>query len=232
MISRGKRPVLLYVALLLAVIILLGIFFNYLVVFYVNTFSGYTIQYKKLQGSLLLESRIEGLKLSANKEGFTANAKMARINFLPTESLKKRELIFKTNFTDVTFLSDKTVKSQAAESAGVVLSMPFNSGWEYSKIAFLLNVGINSLKVSDFEAIAEQVRMKGLYASGPGKMTLDLELAFSPETTEEYLGEYKDFIFAPNEDGWYTARINVKGNPDSPQISIQSAMFQMNIHSE
>ncbi len=225
----------LYAALVLIIsVLVIDLFPGTFIKFYCNTLTDYSINYKKWKGTLLTSNVVEGLGVNLKKEDLSLEAKTALISFNSLGSFKKSKLIFNFQFNNVKFL----VKNKKAENGvlgkGNFLSVPFSSGWEYDEIKFDVEASPISFSVKNIDAKAKQVEITGdyVYKIVTKKMHLNLDVSFSPETMDQYLGEYKNMLFAPNEKGWYTSNILLEGTKDKPRLAIQSDMFQMNVKGE
>jgi hypothetical protein len=196
--------------------------------FIVNRFTGYEISWAGCHGNPFSKSSMETLAFRMPDTGMTLHAASADLLFRKSDFFEKKGLAWDILLKDVVFTRDPGRGN--APIANPILSVPFDSGWKYSKMAFTVEMDGSSVRVAGFDADSENIRLTGAMelARKHGDISIELRIYVSPDVAEEKMGGFKDMLLQEEENGWYGSSFHIEGNLHDEVYSINSDHIQVN----
>jgi len=208
------------------------IFFDKVVSFTVNNFTDIDVSYEKWGDNIFDKSHVYGLRVDIKDKGFAVIARKADLYLRLKESFAQKKAVLDCCFLDVRFEVAKT--SEEGISTQALLAVPFKSNWNYQSLVFTVLYDIRHFAIHAFKAVSPNILLEGEgeYGIYSGDVTARLKLAFSPEISNNVLGDFKDFLLVPEDNGWYGSTINVESNLRNKTFAVNSDRLDIKIHAE
>jgi len=199
--------------------------------FSINHLTDYRIFYDKWGRSPFNRSDIQGLRLEVLKNGFAVTAKTAHFDLRFRKSLNARKLILDCRLQDVRFLRDGSSDDPSTQT---LFSVPFDSNWQYKSIVFSMIFGGGDLKIKGFRALADNIKLKGESElnNASGDFVVDLKMSVSPQVAEVLMGDFREILLVPEENGWFGTEMSIEGNVKEEVYHMKSEMLEIRIRSK
>ena len=139
------------------------------------------------------------------------NSDKVILDLKASQSFQERRFVLGIVMKGVTFTSEKG--EDIVPSSGGVLAVLMSPDNKYEKVAFTVALDRAILKVSDFNAESQDIRIKGNceFFREQERVSLDLAVSLSPEIAAKLPSEIREKTLSPLEDGWYSTVISMKG---------------------
>jgi len=144
-----------------------------------------------------------------------------------------KEILIDFNLKDVKV--SRNIASAPAKnsynSISDLVAAPFNGDWTYQRISGTIKPSLEKLEIIAFNAEAKEfkISVKGSASYETKSADMDIVLSFSGSLISRIPGELSGTILKDENDGWRSLSVNIKGNLNSPSISVTGKMFRLNI---
>ena len=208
--------IIIRIVILLAVIALLCVLllanFGLVAEFAVDRFSDFRLSSDKWSGAPGSGYVLEGLRVESKTSDIAVMSKKATVKILSYSALLEKSLEVDIDLKGVEF-SYGNSPSAADVNPENILEAAFASALEYREIAFKLSLDGDNIRVSDFEADSENIRVKGDFSlfKDTGRAVLEVEISFSPAMSEHFADFVKQGALTTGSDGWYSTVISYTG---------------------
>ncbi|RLJ02405.1 MAG: hypothetical protein DRP08_04580 [Candidatus Aenigmatarchaeota archaeon] len=227
LLGRLPRPlVVIILFLVLTAMVLANL--QVIAAFVVDRFTGYQVSWTGWHGNPFGKSSAETFTFRIPDSGMTLNAAHADMFFRKRDFFDRNVLAWDILLRDVVFTRDPEHGNVPA--ANPILSVPFDSGWKYSKMAFTVTMTATTVEISGFDADSEAIRLTGAMelAKRSGDISIEFALYMSPDAAEEKMGGFKDMLFQEKDNGWYGSNFRITGNLHEESYNISSDNIQVN----
>ena len=223
------------IAIILIIIVILAaltaIAFDRLVIFAVSKYAGIGISYSGLikdsSGAIIMK----GLDVEDHRRGLGLMAKRAIIRLRLKPFFKDGVgFIFELDEANFKMFSKGPKASGLDEPLRDIALIPFEGGWNYSKISGEISIMRGETRIKDFFAASRDIRL-GVDGTAYGDDLIDarIKISFSKSAVERLPEELTNVVMNEEPEGWRTISIDLKGNPKKPSITFSSKLFRLNI---
>ncbi len=206
-------------------------FIDRIAAFSINHLTDYRIFYDKWGSSPFNRSDIQDLRFDVLKNGFAVTAKTAHFDLRFRESINARKLILDCRLQDVRFLRNSGSSDPATQS---MFTVPFDPDWHYISIVFSIIYGGGDLKIKGFRALADDIKLNGesQLNNASGDFKVDLKMSVSPQIAEVLMGDFREILLVPEENGWFGTKMSLEGNVKEETFHMKSETLEIRIRSK
>ena len=226
----GKK-IAFIIAFVCAIIILTGaalfFYFDRIAVGILDKAYNIDIAYKNCSKSFSGELRFTDLSVVSRATRMGIISKTAGLKPV----FKDKHFAVGFNLQDGNFIKKGGDRSVRYDTLTALVSTPFNSNWKYREIRGLAEPENNGVKIKEFEAISDEIRLsvKG-DLSYKGMINSDIVIYFADSLTRKIPPEFANVVLSNEKDGWRSLSVRLSGDPDKPSMQISSKLFRLNIH--
>lgn len=204
--------------------------FDSVVHFSINHLTGYRIAFDKWGEGPFDRRHVQRLRLEEVKSGFIITAETVYFTPKFQQSLDAKKLILDCWLGDVRFRRKEKAKTDGP-AVNTLLAVPFDTGWQYRSMAFTIIFDGRYLRIDEFMAFSDNIKMKGDYklAVIGGDFLINVNMSVSPEIAESSMGDFKDMLLVMGEKGWYGSEFSLEGNAGSETLHVKSDRLEINI---
>lgn len=199
---------------LLSIICCGVIFLGDIIKFSVNRFSDYRVSYSRLYLESVGKGHFDNVVVMLPVKELTVNADSIEYGIETERVIRDKKIEGYCRMTGVSFFfgDEKGTQEKSLEN---LFLMPFDRNRKYKEIFFSFYLSEDKIKVYDFKANSDDVRIKGKYGYYDIKdeIEVDITISFSPEITDTFEESVRDNVLTQDDDGWYSTVIDYKGNP-------------------
>ncbi|MDP8259248.1 MAG: hypothetical protein P9L90_07520 [Candidatus Aadella gelida] len=200
--------------ILLSIVCCGVIFLGDIIEFSVNRFTDYQVSYSGFDIESVGKGRFNNIEVTLPVKDLTVSADSVEYGVSTKSIIKNEKVEGYCRMRGVSFLFGKEEASQE-KSLENLFFMPFDCNRKYKEIFFSFYLSKNKIKIYDFKADSDDVRIGGKYEyyDTRDEIEVDITISFSPEITDQLEEGVRDNVLSEDEDGWYSTVIDYKGNP-------------------
>lgn len=210
-LSSRSGSIFIRITVLLAVIaILCGLLFvnlGLVAEFAVDKFTDFRLSSDKWSGTPKSGYVLEGMRVESKTSDIAVTSGKATVKVV-----SYRRLELDCDLQGVEFAYGNGQGGVGADPDNI-LEAAFASALEYRKIAFKLLLDGDNIRVSEFQADSENIRVRGDFSlfKDTGRAVLEVEISFSPKMSEHFADFVKQGALTTGSDGWYSTVISYTG---------------------
>ena len=122
-------------------------------------------------------------------------------------------------------------ETQTYNSVSDLVAAPFNGDWTYQRVSGTIKPSLKKLDIIMLNAEAKEFKISAKGSASYETKSADMEivLSFSGSLINMIPKELSGTVLKDEQGGWKSLSVNIKGNLNSPSISITGKMFRLNI---